>query len=125
MFPTSKNKFPWTNMHGFNLDWVIETVKSYTSKVDELDTEIQDIGETYETKENITVKRQLSEKGNFTGTWFDNTFTTVYTMILSALELSEEIRDKLNSNESIEYVVDGGIYGDTTPPTIEFDGGDY
>lgn len=121
----SFNKFPWTNMHGFNLDWIIETVKKYVTKVDELAEEIDDISETYETKDNITKSRKLSPSGDFTGTWFKETKTTIDARIDYAGELAKEVIEKLNSNESIEYVVDGGIYGDVEPPTIEFDGGDY
>jgi len=44
------NKFPWTNMHGFNLDWVIEQVKAalsavdeYTLKVEHIETEVEEL----------------------------------------------------------------------------------
>ena len=30
------NKFPWTNLHELNLDWIIQTVKTLENKVDEL-----------------------------------------------------------------------------------------
>jgi hypothetical protein len=63
----SYNKFPWTNFHGFNLDWVIEKVQECVSAVENFAQEIADIPTIYETKQNITNARKLSPDGNFTG----------------------------------------------------------
>lgn len=63
------NKFPWTNFHGFNLDWVIKKVQDCVEAVESFGETIANIGATYETKDNITTQRKLSSSGNFTGTW--------------------------------------------------------
>lgn len=118
----SYNKFPWTNMHGFNLDWVIETVKSYVGKVDELEQELQEFDGKYETKENITSNRKLSETGDFTGT-------------LDGEPVSQVLSDIEGNDEQIKYlidqfqtgttglIIDGGIWDDGGAITRTFDGG--
>lgn len=63
------NKTPWTNLHGFNLDWVIKKVQECVAAVASLTEDIANISDTYETKDNITTQRKLSNSGNFTGTW--------------------------------------------------------
>lgn len=99
---SSFNKFPWTNLHGFNLDWVIETVKSYVSKVDELSEEISDISNTYETKDNITNNRKLSTIGDFTGTLCNSQKT--------ACEVVTEID---NNTSQIEFITEQFEHGAT------------
>lgn len=36
------HKFPYSNFHEINLDWIINTVKSYGTQIDELRSEIDD-----------------------------------------------------------------------------------
>lgn len=36
------HKFPYSNFHELNLDWIINTVKSYETQIDELRSEIDD-----------------------------------------------------------------------------------
>lgn len=36
------HKFPYSNFHEINLDWIINTVKSYGTQIDELRGEIDD-----------------------------------------------------------------------------------
>lgn len=108
----SFNKFPWTNLHGFNLDWVIETVKSYTSKVDELAQEIEDFSDTYETKVNITNARKLSPSGNFTGTWFGKTFTKIFGKVDDNADMIEYLTNQFSDGRT-GLVIDGGFFEET------------
>jgi len=108
----SFKKFPWTDMHGFNLDWVIETVKSYTSKVDELGQEIQDISDTYETKENITNSRKLSPSGNFTGKWNGKTYTEFYGEVDSNSDTLQYLVKQFSDGRT-GLVIDGGFFEET------------
>jgi hypothetical protein len=79
----SFNKFPWSNMHGFNLDWVIETVKECKSLVDGIVQEVKDIFVNYATKTELKNKYKIDEKGNFTGTWFNDTKASIDVKILN------------------------------------------
>lgn len=106
------NKFPWTNLHGFNLDWVIETVKSFVSKVDELAAEIVNIPKIYETKENITNKRKLSPTGNFTGTWQGETYTKVFGKVDNNNDLIEYLTNQFSDGQT-GLVIDGGFFEET------------
>ena len=36
------HKFPYSNFHEINLDWIINTVKSYGTQIDELRGKIED-----------------------------------------------------------------------------------
>lgn len=95
MWPYNSNKFPWTNLHGFNLDWVIETVKSYTEKVDDLLGQIDTLFDTYEKKNNLTNARKLSETGNFTGTWFGYAVTWFTERIAQLFTLVDSNADQI------------------------------
>lgn len=37
------NKYPYTNLHNENQDWIIETIKEYTEKVDQLEQDLREI----------------------------------------------------------------------------------
>lgn len=117
----SFNKFPWTNLHGFNLDWVIETVKSYVSKVDELEEDIKVIDDTYEKKETITVERKLSPTGNFSGTWFGNTFSKVFGKVDSNTDQIEYLTNQFSDGRT-GLVIDGGFF-EQTGIDKNYDGG--
>lgn len=122
---SSFNKFPWTNLHGFNLDWVIEKVQECISTVSELTQEIADISETYETKENITTQRKLSPTGNFTGTWWGDSKASVDAKILDGQNAYNEVLDLINSNPELNVeIIDGKFYL-STETIEEIDGGSY
>ena len=140
----SYNKFPWVNTHGFNLDWVIETVKSLQSTVENFVTT------DFETKTNVTDNRKLSENGNFTGTldsrslssiftdidkklyidgdllgtWFGDSHDKIVGDIANSLLLSQTMIDAINARESIGLIYDGKQfpYDDMILTTI-IDGG--
>lgn len=106
------NKFPWTNLHGFNLDWVIEKVKECISAVASFGEEIADIPEKYETKENITTARKLSPTGNFTGTWQGETFSKVFGKVDNNNDLIEYLTNQFSDGQT-GYVIDGGFFEET------------
>lgn len=119
----SYNKFPWTNTHGFNLDWIIETVKSTVTTVDVLSQEIDDISNTYETINNITTKRKLSPSGDFTGTWDGESKTSMELKIDDSYALSMAIMDAINAREAIGLIYDGGLIPFGEPIDRVIDGG--
>lgn len=91
----SFNKFPWSNLHGFNLDWVIQTVQECKSTVDGIVEEVNGIFEKYVTKENLTNTRKLSESGDFTGT------------LCNSLKTACEVVAEIDTNsDQIEFLTD-------------------
>ena len=108
----SYNKFPWVNTHGFNLDWVIQKVTEASNKVDDLTEEIENISDTYETKENITTSRKLSKTGDFTGTWFGNTFTKIFGKVDSNNDKIDYLTNQFYNGQT-GYVIDGGFFEET------------
>ena len=68
-------KFPWSNFHGFNLDWVINTVKEIQESVENF------VSQDFETKTNITINRKLDNNANFTGTWFGKSYNYIVGLI--------------------------------------------
>lgn len=40
--------FPWSNMHGFNLDWVVNTVQNNSSRMDAVETQVSENTQTIE-----------------------------------------------------------------------------
>jgi hypothetical protein len=117
----SYNKFPWTNMHGFNLDWVIETVQDCLSKVTSFGTEIENISYTYETKENITNSRKLSTSGDFTGTIHGQQASLILAEIDDNGDKIQYITDQFEDG-AIGLVIDCGWFGDDTINN-NYDGG--
>lgn len=62
MFPF--NKFPYSNMHGLNLAWIVNTINNLIDTVAGLGEELGGL----ESSDDITNSRKLSETGDFTGT---------------------------------------------------------
>lgn len=113
------NKTPWTNLHGFNLDWVIETVKECKSLVDGIVQEVTDIFKTYVTKTEMSNNRKLSETGDFTGTWKGDTKEKINTEILNGQKLYTNVIQLINSNPQLNMSVeDGGFLASSTLPSI-------
>lgn len=119
------NKFPWTNLHGFNLDWVIEKVKECISTVESMAQAIAEFPAKYETKENITTARKLSPTGNFTGTWFGEEKSSIDAKILEGLTNYQMLINYLIANPQLAWIIwDGGFFN--TPVTGEpLDGGEF
>lgn len=105
----SFNKFPWTNLHGFNLDWVIEKVQENITTVGELAQEIVGIPDKYETKENITNARKLSPSGNFTGTWNGEKHETMRGNIDNNRDQIRYIANQFSDGQT-GFVIDGGFF---------------
>ena len=62
------HKFPYSNFHEINLDWIINTVKSYGTQINELRVEIDDAVDYLKTNlENtvIEVVNAAIEAGSF------------------------------------------------------------
>lgn len=62
------HKFPYSNFHEINLDWIINTVKSYGTQIDELRTEIDDAVDYLKTNLENTVIQVINaaiEAGSF------------------------------------------------------------
>jgi hypothetical protein len=108
----SFNKFPWTNFHGFNLDWVIEKVKECVAAVESFAEEIANIGATYETKQNITSVRKLSPTGNFTGTWKGKAFENVFGKVNTNTAMIEYLTAQFSDGRT-GFVIDGGFFEET------------
>lgn len=117
------NKFPWSNMHGFNMDWLIETVQECKSLVDGIVEEVNNIFGKYVTKDELTTQRKLSESGDFTGTWFGNTWTYVLSLINDSLSFSKSVADAINNRDYYDGVFDGGLFTDPAEYDTEIDGG--
>lgn len=63
------HKFPYSNFHEINLDWIINTVKSYGTQIDELRSEIDDAVDYLKTNLENTVIQVVNaaiEAGSFT-----------------------------------------------------------
>jgi len=82
-------KYPWINMHGMNLDWIIQTVKDLFTKVEDLEQEFEDFDNTYETKDNLTNVRKLSNGADFTGTWFGSLPADIPLQLASYVNVKE------------------------------------
>lgn len=108
----SYNKFPWTNMHGFNLDWVIQTVEDCKQKVDGIVEEVNGIFEKYVTKTDLTSNRKLSESGDFTGTWFSKTYSYVFGKVDSNTDQIEYLSNQFADGRT-GLVIDGGFFEET------------
>lgn len=62
------HKFPYSNFHEINLDWIINTVKSYGTRIDELKAEIDDAVDYLKTNLENTVIQVINaaiEAGSF------------------------------------------------------------
>lgn len=62
------HKFPYSNFHEINLDWIINTVKSYGTQIDELRSEIDDAVDYLKTNLENTVIQVINaaiEAGSF------------------------------------------------------------
>lgn len=116
---------------------VLNDTKSYSTleklcylikKVEELEVEIADAIENIDEKEdsiNITINRKLSEIGDFTGTWFGETKTSVDLRIENGQNLYQEVIDLIESNPELNIeIIDGEFYLSTDPIEI-IDGGSY
>lgn len=117
------NKFPWTNFHGFNLDWVIEKVQECISRVTTVEDTVSGFPDIYETQENITTNRKLSESGDFTGTLNGETIASVNNRIDENESTIDYVEDRINSGSLIDGIVDNGSWDDPDPETEEYDGG--
>lgn len=119
----SYNKFPWSNLHGFNLDWVIETVKSCKETVDGIVQEVEDIFKVYVTKDELTTQRKLSEKADFTGTWFGETYSNIKQKLNDSLTFATWVYNAINNRDYYDGVFDGGLFTDLPNYDTEIDGG--
>lgn len=54
-------KFPWTNLHDLNLDWIIQTVKQLENKVAELGIIVADAVQEFTTKLPATVQDAITK----------------------------------------------------------------
>lgn len=119
----NQKKYPWSNFHGMNLDWIVETVEYCKTKVDEFAQAIIDFPVLYEKKDDITNKRKLSPSGDFTGTWFTDTHSKITTDI-STLEANySTITDAINNRETFGLIYDGKIFPFTEDIETIIDGG--
>ena len=103
------NKTPWTNLHGFNLEWVIKKVQECVAAVESLTDNIANISDTYETKDNITNARKLSPTGNFTGTWNGEKQTTMRANIDNNRDQIQYLNSQFADGQT-GSVIDGGYF---------------
>lgn len=108
----SWNKYPWSNFHGFNLDWVIETVKDCKETVENIVEEVNNIFKEYVTKEDLTNNRKLDEKGDFTGTWEGENYTHVFGKVDDNTDKIEYLTEQFTDGQT-GLVIDGGFFEDT------------
>ena len=91
---------------------VIEKVNEVIGVVNDLDENITSGLESKEDSINITNSRKLDNLGNFTGTWFGDS----YSRINSLTDSNEDKIDYLTSQFSdgqTGFVVDGGFFEET------------
>lgn len=110
MYPWQK--FPWTNTHGFNLDWVIQTVKECKEKVDDFATQISEFWTGDEVKAEID-KRKLTEDGDFNGTLCGKkkTVCEVVAEIDDNARVLKQLTDEFEDGQTGEFI-DCGIFVD-------------
>lgn len=108
----NQKKYPWSNFHGMNLDWIVETVEHCKTKVDEFAQAIVDFPVLYEKKDDLTNKRKLSPSGDFTGTWFGNTFTKIFGKVDSNTDQIEYLSNQFADGRT-GFVIDGGFFEET------------
>lgn len=104
----NNKKYPWSNFHGMNLDWVIETVQYAKEVADGVDERIAN---------------KLDKDGNLIGTWKGESKESIDGKINDGLSLSREVIDLINTDTSILNIYDGWRFEDTTQPTFSLDGG--
>ena len=117
------NKFPWVNTHGFNLNWVIETVKECKATVDGIVEEVANIFNNYVTKDDLTNTRKLSENGDFTGTWDGEKQIDVVSGIDSNKDQIQYLTSQFSDGQT-GLIVDGGFFTDTGIKK-NYDGGKF
>lgn len=106
------NKFPWTDFHGFNLEWVIKTVQECLETVKKFGEEIASFPEIYETKEDVTSSRKLSTTGDFTGSWNGNSFVTVFGKVDNNTDMVNYLTNQFTDGQT-GLVIDGGFFAET------------
>lgn len=116
-------KWPYTNYHDLNLDWILETVKACKENVEGIIDEVQNILKNFVTKEELTNERKLSSIGDFTGTLCNSTKTACE--VVSGIDsnydsiklLTEQFEDGATGQ-----VVECGYFGDDEINRL-YDGG--
>lgn len=79
-----------------------------------------------EDSDNITNNRKLSENGDFTGTWFNDTKSNMDMKIAEGLNNYNTLLDFLKANPQYNYIVwDGKFFTTIEPPDTPLDGGSF
>ena len=107
-------KFPWTDFHGFNLDWVIKTVDYCLKTVEGIVAQVNDIVKDYlkitDYNADMT-KRKLSTTGNFTGSIQNIPSTTIVTKTDSNDKTLQYLTSQFADGQT-GLVIDGGFFED-------------
>ncbi len=80
---------------------VIEIVNTFQDQID-----------GFEKSDNITNSRRLSQSGNFTGTWFNQTHTQLNALVDSNEDQIKYIADQFNDGQT-GFVINGGFFEET------------
>jgi hypothetical protein len=119
-------KFPWTDFHGFNLDWVIKTVdyclKTTESIVAQVNNIVKDYLKTTDYEKDI-LKRKLSKTGNFTGTIQGIPSMTIVTKTDSNNKTLQYLTSQFADGQT-GLVIDGGFFEDEGIDK-NYDGGNF
>jgi hypothetical protein len=78
-----------------------------------------------EKSDDITNKRKLSVKGDFSGTILGRTIASIFSDIGDSNTLVKQLIGMVNKRESIGTIYDGGNYLDVEPPITSIEGGIY
>lgn len=99
------------------IEWFNDTIEHVEVLEGELDAK--------EDSSNITGARKLSENGDFTGTWFGESKSSVDQKILNGQNLYQGVIDLINSNPELNIeIIDGGFFASSVIPE-EIDAGDF
>lgn len=120
--------FPCTNQTVYDTEQktALELTAATAAKVNELVDEVNQVDAKIAAKEdssNITNGRKLDNKGNFTGTWFSETYQSITAKINDALTTAKWCLNAINNRDYYDGVFDGGLFTDPAVYDIEIDGG--
>lgn len=109
------NKFPWTNLHELNLDWIIQTVKQLENKVAELAVTVQLYTAELTDRVQEAITNTLTGSGDLTINKSGDVRITATNVVLSGTTISSDgeqlqLRDT-SSNTSLTASYRSNVLG--------------
>lgn len=102
------------------LCYVLDLIEEVVEFVNSFQTQLDDLEERKEDSSNITSNRKLSETGDFTGTWVQESKSSVDARINNGQNLYQNVIDLINTNPELNIeTFYGGFLASPIEPTVE------